>query len=158
MAALGGAEAIHAIAPPAGGALSRTFHARDLFAPAAARLAGGEAIESLGPRRDSMVELDLPHPTATAAGADGEVIHVDRFGNLLTNLDRAALAAFRDQPLSVRVAGMFVPLRATYGEVAAGEPVAVWSSWETIEIAMRDGDAAARLGVGVGAPVTAIAG
>ena len=158
VAALGGADAIHAIDPPADRVLSRTFHARDLFAPTAARLAGGAAIASLGAPRTSMVELALPRAIATADGASGEVIHVDRFGNLLTNLDRAALGAFRHHPLSVRVAGMLVPLRATYGEVAAGEPVAVWSSWETIEVAVRDGDAAARLGVGVGTPVTATAG
>lgn len=154
VAALGGARAVHAIAAPQGRATSTTFHGRDLFAPAAARLAGGAAIASLGPPLAGMAELALPVPRATADGAHGAVVYVDGFGNLLTNVDRAALRAFLPQSLSVRVAEMSVPLRTTYADVAPGAPVAVWSSWDTIEVAVRDGSAAALLGVGVGATVT----
>lgn len=155
-AALGGVHAVHTIEPAAGQALSRTFHGRDLFAPAAARLATGAALAALGPARDEMVDLALPLPLADAAGVSGAVVYVDRFGNLLTNIDRDALLAFRHHSLSVRVAEMPVPLRATYADVASGEPVALWSSWDTIEVAVRDGNAALQLGLGVGAAVTVV--
>jgi S-adenosylmethionine hydrolase len=160
-AALGGATAVHAIENPAllRQPVSRTFHGRDVFAPAAAHLAAGAAIESLGSARNDLLALPLPEATAAPDGVRGVVVHVDRFGNLLTNLERAALRAFRHLPLSVRVAQMAtVPLRHAYGDVAPGELLALWSSWDTIEIAVRDGSAAARLGVGRGAPVTVSGG
>ena len=160
-AALGGARAVHAIDNQAlwRRPVSRTFHGRDVFAPAAAHLARGGALAALGAARDGLMDAGLPEVVVTADGARGAVVHVDGFGNLLTNIDRRALDAFRDLPLSVRVAEMVtVPLRATYGDVATGQLVALWSSWDTIEIALRDGSAAARLGVGRGAAVTATSG
>lgn len=161
VAALGGALAVHDIANPTllGQPASHTFHGRDVFAPAAAHLAAGIALERLGPARPGLVAPPLPDPVAAADGVHGVVVHVDRFGNLLTNLDRAAVRSFRLPALSVRVADMTtVPLRRTYGDVAPGELVALWSSWETIEIAVRDGNAAARLGLGRGAAVTVTGG
>jgi S-adenosylmethionine hydrolase len=160
VAALGGARAVHAIENPAllGQPVSATFHGRDIFAPAAAHLARGVPLASVGPPRSGLVELALPAVVVTSGAAQGAVVHVDRFGNLLTNIDRAALRGFRHPPHSVRVIEMFtVPLHATYGDVAPGELVAVWSSWGTVEIAVRDGSAAAHLGVGAGAAV-AVAG
>jgi hypothetical protein len=160
-AALGGATAVHAIENPSvlRQPVSRTFHGRDVFAPAAAHLAAGAAIESLGASRRGLLCPPLPEAGAVADGVHGVVVHVDRFGNLLTNIERAALRAFRVPPLSVRVADMAAaPLRQAYGDVAPGELVALWSSWDTIEIAERDGSAAARLGVGRGARVTVSGG
>lgn len=159
--ALGGARAVHAIDNRAlwYQPVSRTFHGRDIFAPAAAHLARGGGLAELGSARDGLLDAGLPEVVTTADGARGAVVHVDRFGNLLTNIDRRALDAFRHLPLSVRVAEMVtVPLRATYGDVATGQLVALWSSWDTIEIALRDGSAAAHLGVGRGAAVTATSG
>lgn len=154
--ALGGARAIHALENPRyqRHPVSRTFHGRDVFAPAAAHLAAGVAVAQLGPALGALVPAALPPAVADVHGARGVVTHIDHFGNLLTNIDRGALTAFRDHPLSVTVAGMSpVPLRAAYGDVATGHLVALWSSWDTIEIAVRDGSAADRLGVGRGAAV-----
>ncbi|MFN8640893.1 MAG: SAM hydroxide adenosyltransferase [Candidatus Binatia bacterium] len=99
-------------------------------------------------------------PLAIGADAAHEVVvHVDHFRQPARSLDRAAVRAFRRPAASVSVAEMTaVPLRRPYAGVAAGALVAVWSSWDTIEIAVRDGSAAARLGVGRGAPVTVTAG
>jgi S-adenosylmethionine hydrolase len=160
-ATLGGATAVHAIENPSllRQPVGDTFHGRDVFAPAAAHLAAGAAIETLGAPRHGLLALPLPEAVAAPDGVRGVVVHVDRFGNLLTNVARAALRAFRHLPLSVRVAEMATaPLRHAYGDVAPGELVALWSSWDTIEIAVRDGSAAARLGVGRGAAVTVSGG
>lgn len=160
-AALGGALAVHALDNDAWWRhpTSHTFHGRDVFAPAAAHLARGAALATLGGARAGLLEAGLPEVVADSDGVRGAVVHVDRFGNLLTNIDRRALDAFRQPPRSVRVAEMIaVPLRATYGDVAPGQLVALWSSWDTLEIALRDGSAAARLGVGRGAVVTVTGG
>jgi S-adenosylmethionine hydrolase len=159
--ALGGARAVHALENDAyrRHPLSRTFHGRDLFAPAAAYVAAGVPLAQLGSARTGLQPAALPAAAATAAGARGVVIHVDHFGNLLTNIERRTLDAFRPQVLSVTVAEMItVPLRATYGDVATGQLVALWSSWDTLEIARRDGSAAAHLGVGRGAAVLVTSG
>jgi hypothetical protein len=161
VAALGGARAVHALENEAfrRQPVSHTFHGRDIFAPAAAHLAAGLPIARLGPARAGMAPAALPVATATADGARGAVVHVDRFGNLMTNITRATLDAFRHQPLSVTVAEMTtVPLRATYADVDPGQLVALWSSWDTIEIARRDGSAATHLGIGRGATVVVTSG
>jgi S-adenosylmethionine hydrolase len=154
-AALGGARAVYGLENAAlfRQPVSATFHGRDVFAPVAAHLAAGLEPAALGPRRGAPASLVLPEPTLSADALRGEVIHVDRFGNLLTNIGAEALAAFRAPTVSVTVAGMSVALAATYAAVAPGALLALVSSWGTLEVALRDGSAAARLGVGRGAPV-----
>ena len=122
--------------------ISATFHGRDLFAPAAARLAAGESIASLGPAKPGMVRLPWPEPVHHARGVDGVVVHVDRFGNLITNIpaDQAVGECF------VRVGSMEVEVRTTYGDVDVGELIAHAGSRGLLEIAMRDGRASDRLG------------
>jgi S-adenosylmethionine hydrolase len=121
---------------------SRTFHGRDLFAPVAARLATGLPFGVIGPEVDDLVPLALPAPD----GPRGEVLLVDRFGNLITNLPG------RDHGV-VRLAGAVAPVAPTYGAVERGALVAVTGSTGRLEISARDGSAAERLRVGVGAPV-----
>jgi len=139
--------------------VSRTFHGRDVFAPVAAHLARGLDPAELGPRRARMTPLSLAEPVISPAAARGEVIHVDRFGNLLTNLGADLLGAdlldaFRGHRVSVTVAGMSAAaLVATYADAAPGALVALVSSWGTLEVAVRDGNAALQLGVGRGAAV-----
>ncbi len=122
---------------------SRTFHGRDVFAPVAARLASGAAFETAGPRVTDYGRLSLPAPD----GNRGEVILVDRFGNLLTNLPG------RDSGV-VEVAGHDAPVVTTYGAVPTGALLAHTGSTGRLEVALRDGSAATRLRVGVGAGVS----
>ncbi len=155
-AALGGVTAVHAIENAAlcGAAIGRTFHGRDVFAPVAAHLAAGAALVDVGPPLTALTPLSLPAPRAEAGGVHGEVVYIDHFGNLLTNIDRAAFSGFRTQTLSVRVHDVIVPLVTTYGDVASGSALALWSSWDTLEIAVRDGDAARHFGARLGTVVT----
>lgn len=149
---------------------SATFHGRDIFAPAAGHLAQGGELEELGPTIYDPKLLPVPNPERSEAGVAGEVIQVDRFGNLITNipeewLGRAPSAGSApsgtpdDSGLMVSVAGEPVgPIRRTYGDVAAGSLVALVGSTGLLEVSVRDGSAAGRLGVESGAPVKVLQG
>ena len=128
--------------------VSPVFHGRDIFAPVAAYLAAGGELGSVGSAvaSESLVRLASPVPTGGAAALRGEVVHVDRFGNLVTNLPAPAGA----RGAAVEVAGRALPLSRTYGDVAPGALVAVVGSSGMVEIAVRDGSAAAHLGAGAG--------
>lgn len=133
--------------------VSATFHGRDLFAPAAAHLACGVDPRQMGepfPTPD-LVRLPSLEPRRRPDGAWlGEVLHVDRFGNLVSNCqwprtkDQIQVTIGR-----ARIAG----LSRTFADVAPGELVAYVGSSGYLEIALREGSAAAHLGVDVGAPV-----
>ena len=124
-----------------------TFHGRDVFAPAAAALARGSAIESLGGSVDDPVIRRTPEVVREEDGwLRGQVIVVDRFGNAITNL----LAIHGGD---VRVGDRDVPLRRTYADVSTGEAVALVGSSGLIEIAVRDGSAATLLGLNRGSIV-----
>jgi len=126
---------------------SATFHGRDVFAPVAAHLSLGATLESLGPPVVGLVRLELPRPTRLKDGVEGEVLRIDRFGNLVTNLQLEHVEHLGDITLALRgveIAG----LRPYY---AAGTGLgAVVGSAGLIEIALTDGSAAASLGAGVG--------
>src|SRR6185312_1417810 len=126
---------------------SATFHGRDVFAPAAARLAGGSPLEALGTTVEAPVLRRTPEAKRLADGTvAGEVITVDRFGNLITNL-------VAPRGGSLVLGDRVVPIVRSYGDVAAGDIVAVVGSSGLLEIAVRDGSAGARLGVTRGAAV-----
>jgi S-adenosyl-L-methionine hydrolase (adenosine-forming) len=129
-----------------------TFHARDLFAPAAAQLVNGTALTHLGHLITDPVRRPLPVAQRDGGRLTGEVIYVDRFGTLITNIPGAAVAAGG----VVRIDGKDLgPLARTFGDVARGQPVAFVGSGGMVEIAVRDGSAARLLGAGVGADVRA---
>ncbi len=135
--------------------VSATFHGRDVFAPAAAALAAGVAPDRLGPPVPDPVRLEFPRPERIAGGVRGEVLWVDRFGNLITNLTPADL----DDPLPGSLLAIIgqhrIPGPAlTYSSVPPGEPCLVLSSGGTYEIADRDGSAASHLNAGRGDPVS----
>jgi S-adenosyl-L-methionine hydrolase (adenosine-forming) len=135
--------------------VSRTFHGRDVFAPLAGQLAAGVAPERLGSLARRMLRLALRRPRRTRGRLAGEVLWIDRFGNLITNVTRddLARAGFRGRGVSVRIGGHVLRLLQTYAGVAAGKPLALVNSASHLEIALRDGSAAAVLGVGRGAQV-----
>lgn len=136
------------LATPAGA--SATFHGRDLFAPAAAALANGTALSHLGPSITDAYFAPLPKPRDVADGVAGEVIYIDRYGTLVSNLPAERIGAASQVSVGGRTAG---PLRRTFADVRPGELVVFVGSGGAIEIAVRDGNAAQQLGVGLGAPV-----
>jgi S-adenosylmethionine hydrolase len=135
--------------------VSRTFHGRDIFAPVAAHLARGVALTEVGPVIGSHTELQIPRARRTGTRLIGEVLHVDGFGNLVTNLDAEELSTFSARPVSVSILGTRVagPVTA-YATVPEGIPLSIIGSWDLLEIAVRNGSAAARFGAGPGTQVT----
>ena len=126
---------------------SATFHGRDVFAPAAARLAGGSPLEALGRAYDAPIVRRTPEAKRLTDGSvSGEVITVDRFGNLITNL-------VAPRGGSVVLGDRVVPIVRSYGEGASGDVIAVIGSSGLLEIAVRGGSAGGTLGVSRGAPV-----
>jgi len=139
----------HVVSLPAPASASRTFHGRDVFAPAAARLARGEALEQLGSPVSDLVHLPPRRLRTEGTEVVGHVIYVDRFGTLVTDIPE-----FEAGPGAELCVGRHVvPLHGTFGDVAAGSPVAYAGSGGTLEIAVRDGRAASALDVGRGAEV-----
>ncbi len=141
---------VHARAAP-------TFHGRDVFAPEAARLAAGAALESLGEPADGCVVRRTPEARRLPdGGVEGCVIAVDRFGNCVTNLVAGAAVAQRGGTLAVTTAGggeVVAAVRRVYADAEPGAALALVGSNGLLELAVRDGSAAARLGVGRGARV-----
>jgi S-adenosylmethionine hydrolase len=136
-----------ALPPP-----SATFHGRDIFAPVAAALAGGALdLSALGePSRAG--PCVLPAPGGDAEAIHGQVVTVDRFGNLITNLARGLVEA--ERPRFALLGERAIPLARTYSEVRPGELLALINAFEVLEIARRDGSAEAQLGIGRGARVS----
>jgi S-adenosyl-L-methionine hydrolase (adenosine-forming) len=133
--------------------VSATFHGRDIFAPVAAELASGRCVpEALGELRALPPASTVSASQGGPAFLEGTVVTVDHFGNLITDIDARALERF-EHP-QVRIAGRALRLRRTYGEVQPGELLALINSFEVLEIAAREGSAAATLGVGRGTAVS----
>jgi S-adenosylmethionine hydrolase len=129
---------------------SRTFHGRDVFAPVAAWLAGGRRpFDGLGPLATA-IEIPKQPAQRSASGAVGRVITVDHFGNLITNLPAHWL---EDADAEVEIGSQKFRVVGTYAEAREGECVALVSSFHTLEVAQRNGNAAQALGVGRGALV-----
>jgi len=122
--------------------ISRTFHGRDIFAPAAAHLSRGVALSHLGPPASDMVQLDLPPNSRAGVRVATRIVHRDTFGNLVTLLHRSEVEG---KPVSVQVGGEEIPVRDTYGDVAPGELLACWGSADYLEIAVNRGSASRRL-------------
>jgi S-adenosylmethionine hydrolase len=138
------------------GTLSTTFHGRDIMAPVAAHITNGTRLSDLGPLTDRLQILNLPSPTRDVRSLTGEVLYVDHFGNLITNISVADInnMAGRQGRLNVFLGERAIGfIQRTYGEVQPGEPVAVVGSTQMLEVAVNRGNAARTLGAGVGAAV-----
>lgn len=132
--------------------ISGTFHGRDIFAPVAAHLSKGVAFKKLGARAGSYLQLDWPQPTVTKDAVQGEVVHLDRFGNAITNIPSRALPP--DRPLQVNLPqGRSCPMELFYAAVSPGQPVAVVGSTGYLEIAINGGSATATLNLQNGTPI-----
>jgi S-adenosylmethionine hydrolase len=123
--------------------VSRTFHGRDVFARTAAAIASGEDPATAGPR----IELAGQLPWGPRERAVGRIVHIDRFGNLITDLPEAEAGT------AVTVAGLTLPIAGTYEQVEPGEVLAYIGSAGTVEIGVRDGSADRRLSLARGGEV-----
>ena len=129
--------------------VSRTFEGRDRFAPAAAWLAKGTQLSALGRPAATYHQLDIPVPAISGDLLTGVVMMVDRFGNLVSNIDRRTFEAFaRNQPIRI-VAGDHPVARlvTTYAEIAPGEVCALFGSSDHLELAAYAAKPEERLGL-----------
>jgi S-adenosylmethionine hydrolase len=133
-------------------AVSRTFHGRDVFAPAAAHVARGIDVERMGPPLADPVRLDWPEESEADGRAVGAVIHVDRFGNLLTSIRAETVEALGPDAV-VECAGRAMRLVATYADLGEGEVGGLIGSGGRLEIAVYRGRAEVVLATARGARV-----
>lgn len=140
--------------------VSSTFHARDIFGPVAGHLARGMSLTDVGPALDDPVRIPVEPVRRVKEGEwEARVLHVDRFGNLTTNLHRRELLEILkevgDDPTEVVVVveGIVLPIARAYSDVPEGEPCALLGSSGRLEVAVHRGSAYRILGAGRGAPV-----
>jgi len=134
--------------------VSRTFEGRDRFAPAAAWLAKGVALTALGRPTAPAVKLDVPKPLLTPDAVEGVILRIDRFGNLITNIERKPVEGFLVSGGAVVLVGdLTVRVVETYADARAGELCALFGSTDHLELAVSGDSAATRLGLGRGAAV-----
>jgi S-adenosylmethionine hydrolase len=135
--------------------VSPTFHGRDLFAPFAAHIAAGVPAASIGPVVGAPITFEIPEPKVKYDGSiQGHVIHIDSFGNIITNITREMLAASPNW--TFEIAGMDIRVfRKAYAYAREGQIFALIGSQDFLEISIRNGNAAQRLGVRRDNPVVA---
>jgi S-adenosyl-L-methionine hydrolase (adenosine-forming) len=136
--------------------VSRTFEGRDRFAPAAGWLAKGIDLSGLGRALTSWRMLSVPEPAVADSQILGEVLRVDRFGNLVTNVDRRTFERFAGAGRIEIVAGTQAvdAVVAAYADADAGAVCALFGSSDHLEVAVNGGSAAERLELGRGARIT----
>ena len=158
----GGVAEAHELANPeyALDSVSRTFHGRDLFSPAAAHLSLGVALAQLGPPVDpeELVRLDLPQPEVGQSRIRAVVLGVDRFGNVALNLSREHLDSVSIVPgmrveLAARGNRYYAVAARTFADAPPGELILYEDSYRSVAIAVSRGSAAAVLGVEEGAEI-----
>ena len=143
---LDGAVVHELVSGPRRPVVSAVFHGRDIFAPAAAHLANGLGIDGLGPTIHDPVRLSLPRARVTDCEVLGEALHIDRFGNIATNIEAAHLPPAGEEGLLVEIGwARLERIARHYSEVPVGEMVALIGSSGRLEIAVREGNAAERL-------------
>ena len=132
-------------------AVRSTFHGRDIFAPVAAHIACGVSVEELGTPIHRLQRLPLPRIQGDWEGIRTTIVHIDRFGNAISNLSRAEYEAWRirwdvkEPAVQVAASNTTLPIVSTYGDVPRGKPVALFGSSERLEIAVNGGSAAREL-------------
>jgi S-adenosyl-L-methionine hydrolase (adenosine-forming) len=130
---------------------SGTFHGRDIFAPAAAYLSCGVSPAEFGEKRGNFAKLVLPKVVRTNNTLAGEVIYIDKFGNLFTNIEQRDLTGFTSHTLNIALGDLQIRgIAANYAGAKSGELIAVFNSWGLLEIAANKGNAANKTGAKVG--------
>lgn len=134
--------------------VSRTFEGRDRFAPAAAWLAKGIQLPALGRAVSDFRVLSLPRASVDNGVLHGTIVRIDRFGNVVTNIDRKTAEKFGAGPMQITVGRHSIgQLVSTYSDIATGELGALFGSTDHLEFAAHAASAAEVLGVHVGDPV-----
>ena len=135
--------------------VSPTFHGRDIFAPVAAYLSLGVDPDEFGPELKHYRTIGYPKPISSETGIEGEVIYVDRFGNLITNVDRPLFEQYvGEKTVQIEVGQEKLEgLRKYYAEVREGSPLALFGSSGLLEISVNGGNARQKLGLDRGVPV-----
>jgi len=140
------------------GEVSRTFHGRDIFGPVAAHLASGTPPERLGTELKTLDVTAVAEPTYTGSVINTEVLHIDRYGNIILNLKSGSeLAAMLKEGTLVKVSlgreSFSAPFVKTYGDVAKGRRLLLFGSSGRLEISVNQGSAAQQTRVEPGTPI-----
>lgn len=135
-----------------------TFHGRDIFAPVAAHLAAGRRLADVGSPVEALKPLYWALPISDDQGIQGWVVHIDRFGNCITNIPRETFESRRaDRAVRCFAGGTILDtVHDTYAAVDAGEPLLLFNSAAFLEIAVNSGNAAELLGIRKGDPVNIV--
>ncbi|HKK25782.1 MAG TPA: SAM-dependent chlorinase/fluorinase [Gracilimonas sp.] len=138
--------------------LSNTFHGRDVFAPVSAHLSTGVSLDEVGEPIDDLVTYHWAVPIADKDGLQGWVVHIDRFGNLITNIsDKLIEDHLKRKTVKIYVGNtMLNKVVSTFGDVEEGEPAAFIGSSGMLEIGINKGNAARMLSVDKGAQISIV--
>jgi S-adenosylmethionine hydrolase len=135
--------------------VSNVFHGRDIFSPVAAALANGIPLAALGSPLSDPVCLSIPQPRLTPTGLQGEITHIDHFGNIIANIRHEHLSGVDD--LTVRLYGEEIHgMVRAFGDRSPGELIALIGSTGDLVVAVVNGDATRQLDARIGDPVEII--
>jgi S-adenosyl-L-methionine hydrolase (adenosine-forming) len=136
--------------------VSSTFHGRDIFAPAAAHLANGVALDEFGPQITDYVKPEFTVVKRSKDELVGEVLHVDDFGNIITNILAKDVIALREGLVQAELPNATVQMRLsrTYADAKPQEPLALIGSHNYLEVALNQGNAGAKFSAKVGDKIT----
>ena len=137
---------------------SNTFHGRDIFSPVAASIAAGAELHEVGQKMDELSMYRWAVPTSDSEGIQGWVVHIDFYGNLISNISKELfLSVTHGKPFKIYVGNVILSeLSHTFGNVPDGEPAAVIGSSGMLEIIINKGNAQQMLGTEKGAPVSVL--
>ncbi len=135
--------------------VSHTFHGRDIFAPVAAHLSKGEKIENFGSQISDIKKIKLPEPQAEKNRLSGEVIYVDHFGNLITNINKDTFLRFvRDKKFQIVIGKAKISkISSSYEEGKKGLPIAIFGSFDSLEISLCRNNASRGLDLNKGTKI-----
>jgi hypothetical protein len=138
--------------------ISNTFHGRDIFAPVAAYLSLGISLDRFGAYIDDLMEISIPKPIFNESEITGQIVYIDKFGNLITNISQEFFeSAVSDRRFIIKIGDIKLDgISNAYINMPEGEPLAVFNSFDRLEIAVNHGSAKDILGVQIGTAIRII--
>jgi len=135
--------------------ISRTFHGRDIFSPVAAHLARGIPPKEFGPEIKNPIKPSYTKPKTINKTIEGEIIHIDDFGNIITNItieNLKEIGITEGDIINVKIGEKTMKLKlcTSYTEIPPNQPLTIIGSGETLEISINQGNAAKTLQTNVG--------